>query len=138
MPFQRNKMDWKQFISEEFKKDYFQKLSSFVLEDSKNYTIYPEHKNIFNAFKFTPLDKVKAVILGQDPYHGPHQAHGLSFSVPIGIDTPPSLRNIYKELKSDLDIDIPNHGCLETWAKQGVLLLNTSLTVRQGQAGSHS
>ena len=129
---------WKEFIEVESKKDYYIKLSSLVQEDSKNHTIFPSHENVFNAFKYCPLDKVKVLILGQDPYHGPGQAHGLSFSVPEGQDIPPSLKNIFSEINSDLGT---NHsfksGCLLDWAKQGVLLLNSILTVRKNEPASH-
>lgn len=130
-------MSWKEFIQQETRQPYFLELSRFLQEDAKQHTIFPPHKDVFNAFKSSPLDQTKAVILGQDPYHGEGQAHGLSFSVLPGTDIPPSLRNIYKELQSDLGIPIPDHGCLSKWSQQGVLLLNATLTVRQGQAGSH-
>ena len=129
---------WKEFISSEAKKDYYEKLISFVQQDSKTFIIYPAHKDIFNAFKLTPLEQVKVVILGQDPYHNPNQAHGLSFSVPEDCEIPPSLRNIFKEIKEDLKLETEfNHGFLKSWAEQGVLLLNSVLTVRQNQPGSH-
>jgi uracil-DNA glycosylase len=130
-------MIWKDIIEEEKAKLYFQEIMRFVYEDSKKHTIYPQSKDIFNAFKYCPLNDVRVCILGADPYINPGQAHGLSFSVHKGIDPPPSLLNIYKELKDDLNIDPPSHGCLIGWAKQGVLLLNSVLTVRQGQSGSH-
>ena len=130
-------LNWKQIIEEEKAKPYFRDIIRFVQEDAKKFEVYPPHDQIFNAFRYTPLDKVKAVLLAQDPYINPGQAHGLSFSVPKGIDPPPSLLNIYKELKDDLNIDPLSHGCLIGWAKQGVLLLNSVLTVRQGQSGSH-
>jgi uracil-DNA glycosylase len=129
--------NWKKILKDEFNKPYFKSLISFIKAEYKNYTCYPKGTDIFNAFEFCPFDKTKVVILGQDPYHGPQQAHGLSFSVPKGISTPPSLINIYKELKVDLNIEIPGHGNLESWAKQGVLLLNATLTVRAHEAGSH-
>lgn len=130
---------WQQVLSEEKKAPYFQKILDFVkAERQKGKKIYPPHPDIFNAFKFTPYSDVRVVILGQDPYHGPGQAHGLCFSVQAGIDPPPSLQNIFKELHRDLKLKIPNHGCLEKWAKQGVLLLNAVLTVEAGQAGSHA
>lgn len=128
---------WKELLMGEFQSEYFLKLKSFLSEEKKSHLIYPAGKNIFAAFDFVPVDKVKVVILGQDPYHGDGQAHGLSFSVPEGIKIPPSLQNIYKELKADLDIDAPPSGNLEKWAKQGVFLLNATLTVRANTAGSH-
>jgi len=130
-------MNWKKFIKSESEKDYYKKLTASIVEDGKSHTIYPHHKDIFNAFKYCPLDQVKTVILGQDPYINPREAHGLSFSVPIGTLIPPSLRNIFKELQDDLSIAKPTHGCLTSWAQQGVLLLNSILTVRQGQSNSH-
>ena len=130
--------EWKVLLKDEFEKDYFKNIVEFLhREKREGKTIYPPGSQIFNAFELTPPSKVKVVILGQDPYHGPRQAHGLSFSVPDGVTPPPSLKNIYKELKTDLGIDAPEHGCLEEWAKSGVLLLNSVLTVREGQAGSH-
>ncbi|MEZ4772981.1 MAG: uracil-DNA glycosylase [Bacteroidia bacterium] len=129
---------WKKVLYEEFAQPYFQQLKTFLLaEKNAGQLIFPPGKDIFNAFNKTPFEKVKVVILGQDPYHGPGQAHGLSFSVPPGIAPPPSLKNIYKELQSDVGISIPSHGNLEPWAEQGVLLLNSILTVRAHQAGSH-
>jgi len=128
---------WKAVLSDEFNKDYFLKLKQFLLDEKKRPSIYPNGKDIFNAFNYTPFAKVKVVILGQDPYHGNGQAHGLSFSVPKGIKSPPSLKNIFKELHGDLNFEIPNHGDLTTWAQQGVLLLNATLTVRAKQAASH-
>ncbi len=134
-PFIHN--DWWQILQPEFEKAYYQKLHEFLKEEYQNYDIHPAMNQIFEAFEWTPYQQVKAVILGQDPYHEPHQAHGLSFSVLPGVRVPPSLRNIYKELESDLGIKPVNHGYLEKWAKQGVLLLNSVLTVRNGQAFSH-
>lgn len=129
---------WYEVLEPEFNAPYFAELKTFLLNDKKQYLVFPPGSLIFNAFNLTPFDKVKAVILGQDPYHGFGQAHGLSFSVPEGIAFPPSLRNIFKELKSDLGIETPRSGCLEKWAREGVLLLNASLTVRSGQAASHA
>ncbi len=128
---------WKKMLAEEFNKEYFRNLKRFLVEEKRKYTIYPPGLNIFKAFNSTPFEKVKIVILGQDPYHGQGQAHGLCFSVPIGIKPPPSLVNIFKEIKSDLELPFPNHGNLEHWAEQGVLLINATLTVRSNQAGSH-
>lgn len=129
--------DWLDAISGEFKKPYYAQLYRFVIDEYKKHVIYPDVADIFNAFHLTPLSKVKVVIIGQDPYHNENQAHGLCFSVKPGIDIPPSLVNIYRELKDDLGCYIPNNGCLEKWARQGVLLLNTVLTVRAHQAFSH-
>ena len=128
---------WKIVLSDEFNKDYFVKLKQFLLEEKKQHTIYPRGADIFNALNFTPFEKIKVVILGQDPYHGNGQAHGLSFSVPDGVKKPPSLKNIFKELAEDLQIPIAKTGNLTSWAKQGVLLLNATLTVRSKDAGSH-
>jgi len=128
---------WKTVLMDEFRKDYFVKLKEFLVEEKKHYSVYPPGSQIFSAFNLTPFHDVKVVLLGQDPYHGPGQAHGLCFSVPVGITKPPSLINILKELNDDLGIPIPSHGNLEKWAKQGVLLLNATLTVRANQAGSH-
>lgn len=128
---------WKSRISAEFEKSYFQKLAGFVKEEYRTNTVYPPGSLIFNAFNLCPFDMVKAVIIGQDPYHGPGQAHGLCFSVRDGVDFPPSLINIFKEIKSDLNIQVPASGNLERWASQGVLLLNATLTVRAHMAGSH-
>lgn len=129
--------DWLEPLKPEFKKPYYEKLYATVKEEYNTRLIFPPADDIFNAFDFTPLSQVKVVILGQDPYHGDGQAHGLCFSVKPDVDVPPSLVNIYKELQSDLGCYIPNHGYLEKWAKQGVLLLNTVLTVRAHQANSH-
>lgn len=129
--------EWLQVLQLEFEKPYFEELKSFLVEEKKLYRIYPPGNRIFAAFDNTPFSKVKVVILGQDPYHGDGQAHGLCFSVPEGIALPPSLVNIYKELSTDLGIAIPESGNLEKWAKQGVLLVNATLTVRANQAGSH-
>jgi uracil-DNA glycosylase len=128
---------WKELLEEQFNAPYFLKLKNFLLREKCSFRVYPPGIYIFNAFNLTPANKVKVVILGQDPYHGEGQAHGLCFSVPDGIKPPPSLVNIFKELNSDTGIAIPKHGNLEKWARQGVLLLNATLTVRCGQAGSH-
>ena len=128
---------WKSVLMDQFQSPYFRTLKEFLLEEKKKYTLYPPGRLIFNAFQRTPFDRVKVVILGQDPYHGKGQAHGLCFSVPPGIPHPPSLVNIFKELNSDLGIPVPAHGNLEKWADQGVLLINATLTVRDSQAGSH-
>jgi uracil-DNA glycosylase len=130
---------WKEALREEFAKPYMQELADFLRQEkAAGKEVYPPGALIFNAINSTPLERVKVVIIGQDPYHGPEQAHGLCFSVQPGVATPPSLLNIYKELKRDLNIDIAVHGCLQHWAEQGVLLLNTSLTVERGIAGSHA
>jgi uracil-DNA glycosylase len=129
--------NWKNILKDEFEKPYFESLISFVKSEYKNYSCYPKGSDIFKAFEFCPLDQTKVVIIGQDPYHGPGQAHGLSFSVPKGVPIPPSLLNIYRELKEDLNLEMPSHGNLENWARQGVLLLNATLTVRAHEAGSH-
>jgi uracil-DNA glycosylase len=128
---------WKTLLLEEFNQPYFMALKQYLVQEKKNHLIYPPGNKIFAAFDRTAFDQVKVVILGQDPYHGKGQAHGLCFSVPKGITAPPSLVNIFKELNNDLDISIPSHGNLEAWADQGVLLLNATLTVRANQAGSH-
>ena len=128
---------WLNVLVEEFNKPYFVSLKQFLVEEKKKFRIYPSGVNIFNAFNSTPFDKVKVVLLGQDPYHGEGQAHGLCFSVPEGIPMPPSLVNIFKEINSDIGVNIPPNGDLSRWARQGVLLLNATLTVRAGQAGSH-
>ncbi len=131
------KNDWQDLLSEEMEKDYFKQLVSFLESEYENEKIYPEREDIFNAFNFTPYNQVKAVIFGQDPYHGKGQAYGLAFSVQEDVKIPPSLRNIYKELNEDLGVDIPNHGSLTKWAKEGVLLINTILTVRESTPNSH-
>ncbi|GGE82493.1 uracil-DNA glycosylase [Priestia taiwanensis] len=128
---------WYRLIREEFEKDYFKKLQVFLQEEEKQYAIYPAKGDRFHALEVTDYEDVKVVIIGQDPYHGEGQAHGLSFSVQKGVRIPPSLRNIFKELHADVGVAIPSHGNLEYWAKQGVLLLNTVLTVRQGEANAH-
>lgn len=127
---------WKNHLKKEFSKDYFIHLCQF-LDSQKNTIIYPKEEDVFNALNKTPLNNVKAVIIGQDPYHGENQAHGLSFSVQQDIKIPPSLKNIYKELNDDLNLDIPDHGNLNHWAQEGVLLLNNVLTVEAKKAGSH-
>ncbi len=128
---------WKTALATEFEQPYFTELATTVRQAYLAEAIYPPPQLVFNAFAHTPFNRVRVVILGQDPYHGPGQAHGLSFSVPEGVRTPPSLLNMYKEIKSDLGTDIPSSGNLERWADQGVLLLNSTLTVRAGLAGSH-
>ncbi|HEY4062154.1 MAG TPA: uracil-DNA glycosylase [Puia sp.] len=130
---------WKEVLKQEFKKDYFLQIATFLkAEKLSGKTIYPPGGLIFNAFNTTAFDQLKVVILGQDPYHGPGQAHGLSFSVPKGIPPPPSLINIFKELNNDIGMPIPNHGNLTHWAEQGVMLLNASLTVRANEPMSHA
>ncbi|MGL4346928.1 MAG: uracil-DNA glycosylase [Chitinophagaceae bacterium] len=130
---------WKIVLAKEFEKPYFKKIVAFLKQEKQaGEIIYPKGSNIFHAFEKSPFSNVKVVILGQDPYHGIGQAHGLSFSVPQGIESPPSLINIFKELKEDLQIPIPTHGNLETWALQGILLLNATLTVKAHQASSHT
>lgn len=129
---------WLQHLQIEFQQDYMLKLSAFLHQEyDDKQTVYPHAESIFAALNTTPLQRVKVVILGQDPYHGAGQAHGLSFSVPENVKIPPSLRNIYKELQSDVNINPPMHGCLDSWAQQGILLLNSVLTVRDSQAASH-
>ena len=128
---------WQDVLADEFEKPYYHSLRDFLKKEYKTQKIHPDMYHIFEALELTPYEKVKVVILGQDPYHGANQAHGLSFSVQPGVKIPPSLNNIYKELQSDLGIKPVNHGNLVSWAKQGVLLLNTVLTVREGQAYSH-
>lgn len=129
--------DWDDIISTEMRQPYFESLARFVEQERQQHTVYPTRENVFTAFSLTPLSTTSVVILGQDPYHGPGQAHGLSFSVQRGALLPPSLRNIMKERQSDIGISVPLHGDLTPWAKQGVLLLNSSLTVRHGEAASH-
>lgn len=128
---------WDEELKEEYKKEYFTELMNFVKEEYKNKTIYPKPNEVFNAFRYTDFDNVKVVILGQDPYHGPNQAEGLSFSVSDDVLKPPSLKNIFKELESDLGIPFPQHNSLKPWAKQGVLLLNAVLTVEEHKPASH-
>lgn len=134
------KPQWQQFINREVKKEYYQSLVAEVsVQRESDITIFPQEKDVFNAFKYCDLSDVKVVILGQDPYHGDHQAHGLAFSVQTGVKVPPSLANIYKELSTDIDgFEKPDHGCLTYWAEQGVLLLNTVLTVQKANAHSHA
>lgn len=129
--------DWKTILEEATDTESYEKLREFLKEEYNSATVYPDMYHIWKAFEWTPYNKVKAVILGQDPYHGPNQAHGLSFSVQPGVKVPPSLKNIYKELESDLGIPPVDHGYLRSWAEQGVLLLNTVLTVRKGEPNSH-
>lgn len=128
---------WKSVLLAEFEKDYFGQLKNFLVEEKRHHQVFPPGNRIFAAFDHTPFHSVKVVMLGQDPYHGPGQAHGLCFSVPNGIPKPPSLINIFKEINHDLNLPIPNSGNLEKWADQGVLLLNATLTVRAHMAGSH-
>ncbi len=129
--------DWAELLANEFTKPYFLDLQKFLEEEYQNHTIYPKKADLFSALNLTPYEKTKVVILGQDPYHGPNQAHGLSFSVLPGVKQPPSLKNIFKELHNDLGCTIPNHGYLIKWAEQGVLMLNTVLTVRESKPNSH-
>ena len=129
---------WREVLRNETSQPYFADLSDFVVRERKAVTVFPSEREVFAALQLTPPGAVRVVIVGQDPYHGAGQAHGLSFSVQHGTRIPPSLRNIYAELHSDLDIPLPSHGNLEAWAKQGVLLLNSTLTVREGEAGSHA
>ncbi len=131
------KTDWNPVLRGEFAKPYWGELQQFVATERGRGTVYPAHDEVFAALHLTPFAEVKVVILGQDPYHGPNQAHGLCFSVRPGVPPPPSLQNIFKELEADLGVPPPQHGCLDSWARQGVLLLNASLTVRQGKAASH-
>ena len=128
---------WNEILAEEMQKDYYQELQAFVQKRRAEVRVFPDEKNVFNALELTPFESVKVVILGQDPYHGFGQAHGLSFSVQKGIPLPPSLKNIYKELQEDIGGELPTEGDLTHWAKQGVLLLNTVLTVEEGNANSH-
>ena len=128
---------WDEILAEEMQKEYYQQLQAFVQKRRSEVRVFPEEKNVFNALELTPFESVKVVILGQDPYHGFGQAHGLSFSVQKGTPLPPSLRNIYKELQEDLGGELPTEGDLSHWAKQGILLLNTVLTVEEGNANSH-
>ena len=130
--------DWNERLAPLFADEKYKKIRQFLIEEYRNYTVYPDMYDLYNCFRFTPFSDVKAVILGQDPYHNEGQAHGLCFSVQDGIQKPPSLENIFKELKADIGCDLPKSGNLTKWAKQGVLLLNTCLSVRAGQANSHS
>lgn len=130
--------DWDKALEREFESDYFKGIKNFIDSEYKSRTVYPPREDIFNAFKMTPLEEVKAVILGQDPYHEKGQAHGLAFSTPDGRPIPRSLKNIFKEIETEYSYPIPESGCLESWAAQGVFLLNTVLTVREGEANSHS
>jgi len=129
---------WDSILEEQFSQEYYLRLREFLKYEYSHYKVFPDMYDIFNAFRYTDYDDVKAVILGQDPYHEPGQAHGMAFSVKPGVSIPPSLQNIYKELQTSLDCYIPNNGYLVKWAEQGVLLLNTTLTVRSGNANSHS
>lgn len=128
---------WDEILAEEFKKEYYLNLREFLKSEYSRYTVFPPMHDIFNALRYADYDNIKAVIIGQDPYHQPNQAHGLAFSVKKGVKIPPSLLNMYKELHDELGLYIPNNGYLEKWAKQGVMLLNASLTVRDGLANSH-
>src|SRR5689334_7337894 len=134
----RLEASWKEQLKEEFDKPYFKQLAEFVRAEYVGKTVYPPPACVFQALDLVPFDKVRAVILGQDPYHGPGQAHGLCFSVPPGVEVPPSLVNIFKEISRDLGLPRPAHGCLRAWADRGVLLLNAVLTVERGQAGAHA
>ncbi|GIW85449.1 MAG: uracil-DNA glycosylase [Thermogemmata sp.] len=129
---------WRAVLEEQTRQSYWENLKAFLASEWQNHTVYPPGEDIFNAFRYTPLSQVRVVLLGQDPYPNPGQAHGLCFSVPPGVSCPASLRNIFRELHSDLGIPSPSHGCLIPWARQGVLLLNTCLTVRAGQPQSHA
>ena len=141
MPEEKQKVNlplsWLKYFNQEFEKDYIAKLRNFLQQEISRFEVYPPMKDVFNALHFCLPENLKVVILGQDPYHGPKQAHGLCFSVLEGIAIPPSLENIFQELKNDVDFVPPGHGCLTDWAKQGVMLLNNVLTVRRGQAQSH-
>lgn len=137
MPKKIFRNDWQEIVGEEFEKPYYLKLREFLKKEYENETVYPPKEDIWNAFEHTAYRDVKVVILGQDPYHGPNQAHGLSFSVQPGVPHPPSLRNMFKELKEDIGCEKPKDGTLTKWADQGVMMLNTVLTVRGGEANSH-
>lgn len=129
--------DWDRILADEFEKPYYKQLRAFLKQEYMKYTVYPPMNDIFNSLKFSSYEKTRVVIIGQDPYHGAGQAHGMCFSVKKGVEAPPSLKNIFRELSSDVGFKIPEHGELTHWAKQGVLLLNTVLTVREGQPNSH-
>jgi uracil-DNA glycosylase len=129
--------DWNALLADELEKPYFEKLYHFVAEERRTHTVYPPAQDVFSSLRTTPYERVKVLLLGQDPYHGPNQAHGMCFSVRPGVKPPPSLQNIFKELHDDLGCQIPNNGYLVPWAEQGVLLLNAVLTVRKGEANSH-
>ncbi|MEM1392834.1 MAG: uracil-DNA glycosylase [Cyanobacteria bacterium P01_H01_bin.150] len=137
MSFNRLPDSWKIALAEEFNKPYFKELENFISQERKSKTIYPPPEDVFSAFELTPFEQVNVLILGQDPYHGENQAHGLCFSVKPGVKTPPSLVNIYKELKNDIGFEIPNHGYLVPWAKQGILMINAVLTVEAHTPNSH-
>lgn len=130
--------EWDEILKDEFQSDYYAQIHETLKQEYASHEIYPPMQDIFNALRYTSYSDVKAVLLGQDPYHGPGQAHGLCFSVRPGVAPPPSLQNIFKELQSDMGLPAPHSGCLIPWAKEGVLMLNTTLTVRRGQANSHS
>lgn len=138
MLFEKVNNDWDNVLEKEHERLYYQKLDVFIEQEYSTKTIYPPKNDIFNAFKYTPLSEIKVVLLGQDPYHEENQAHGLAFSTPDGNPIPRSLSNIFKEIQNEYDYDIPSSGCLEKWAKQGVFLLNTVLTVEESNANSHS
>src|SRR4051812_20728386 len=129
---------WRKVLADEFEQPYFEQLREFVAEERERYNVYPPEEDVFNAFKATPYDKVKVLLLGQDPYHGPGQAHGMCFSVKPGVKPPPSLVNMYRELHDDLGCPIPSTGYLQPWAERGVMLLNAVLTVRAGEPASHA
>ena len=130
--------DWNERLAVLFNDERYQKIRTFLIEEYRNHVVYPDMYDLYNCFRYTPFEKVKVVLLGQDPYHGENQAHGLCFSVKKGVSNPPSLENIFKELQTDIGCEKPKHGTLTKWAKEGVLLLNTSLSVREHQANSHS
>ena len=129
--------EWDEILREEFESDYYRRIRAILKKEYAEYEIYPPKEDIFNALRYTSYSDVKAVLLGQDPYHGPGQAHGLCFSVRPGVEPPPSLKNIFRELETDMGLEPPTSGCLTPWTQEGVLLLNTTLTVRRGQANSH-